>query len=107
MAKRVKSQAKQKEQATRFLAKVPEEKVFWAHDGNVFKDLKELAEGLTAMTDETFAYHSAAGKKDFCNWVRDVIQDEELANDLVAASDRAEAAVYVNARVTVLSSRLN
>ena len=52
MAKKVKPQGKQKEQpqlkeqADKVLAEVPEEYVFWCHDGRIFRDMKDLAEGL-------------------------------------------------------------
>jgi hypothetical protein len=106
MVRITKSQAKQKEQAKRFLAPVPDENIFWCHDGKAFKSLQDLANGLEAMSDETFAYHSNEVKKDFSNWVRDIIKDEELASDLASAGSRTEAAVYVSARVTFLSSKL-
>jgi hypothetical protein len=67
MAKRVKSQAKLKESAGKFLARVPAEYVFWCRDASIFGSLKELAEGLVAMSDKTFAYHSNSEKHDFSN----------------------------------------
>ena len=106
MAKKVKSQAKLKEQADKFLAKVPAEYVFWCRDGSIFGSMKKLAEGLVAMSDETFAYHSNSEKHDFSNWVRDVIKDEKLASELAMAINRLQAAQYVAARVTFLIGRV-
>jgi len=103
MAKKVKSQAKLREQADKFLAKVPAEYVFWCHDGSIFGSMKELAEGLVVMSDETFTYHSNSEKQDFSNWVRDVIKDEKLASELATATNRLQAAEYVAARVTFLT----
>jgi hypothetical protein len=94
MAKRAKARAKAKEpkeQATGLLARVPAEQAFMCHDGKVFADMKELAEGLVAMSDETYAYHANVEKNDFCNWLRDVIKDEQLASDLARATTRLEA----------------
>ena len=102
MAKKVKPQAKSKEQAEKFLAKVPEEYVFWCYDGRIFRDMKELAEGLVTMSDEVFAYHANPEKNDFSNWVRDVIKDEKLANDLALATSKVQAAGYVATRLTYL-----
>jgi uncharacterized protein YggL (DUF469 family) len=65
--------------------------------------LVELAAGLATMTDATFAHHSNREKQDFCNWVRDVIEDIELANDLAMAGSRDRAAVCVAERITYLS----
>jgi hypothetical protein len=100
MAKKVKPQAKAKKQPGKPLVKVPAEYVFWCHDGSVFSDLNELAEGLEAMSDEIFAYHSNFEKHDFSNWIRDVVRDEELADDLERAASRLQAAACVIARIT-------
>ena len=81
--------------------KAPAECVFWCHDGRIFTDLKELAEGLEAMSDETFAYHCNLERQDFSNWVRDIIEDEWLAEELARATNRLEAAIYVSARITL------
>ena len=104
MAKRVKSQAKLKEQADKFLANVPAGYVFWCRDGSTFGSMKEMAEGLVTMSDEAFAYHSNSEKHDFSNWVRDVIKDEKLASELALATNRLQAAECVSARVTFLTS---
>ena len=111
MAKKVKHQAKRneqaqlKEQADKALAKVPEGYVFWCHDGSIFVDINELAAGLVTMSDETFAYHSNLEKQDFSNWVRDVIGDKQLADDLAKATSRLQAAEYVAARVTLITGK--
>jgi hypothetical protein len=102
VAKDSKSQEISKEQAQKFLSKVPEENVFWCYDGRIFKDMKELAEGLVKMPDEVFAYHANSEKNDFSNWVRDVIKDEKLADDLAQATNKAQAAGCVATRLTYL-----
>ena len=105
MVKKAKPQAKAKKQPDKLLVKVPAEYVFWCHDGSIFADINELAEGLVAMSDETFAYHSNLEKQDFSNWIRDVVRDEQLANDLTRATSRLQAAEYVAARITLLTSK--
>jgi hypothetical protein len=105
MAKKVKIKAKEKRQPEKVLAKVAAEYVFYCHDGSVFAALRELAEGLEAMSDETFAYHSNPEKQDFSNWVRDVIGDQELASDLAKATSRLQAAEYLVARIAFLTGK--
>jgi hypothetical protein len=109
MPKKVKSQVKPKKQTVsrererKLLEKVPEERIFWCYGGATFRDMKELADGLVAMSDDIFAYHVNSEKNDFCNWVRDVIEDQELAAQLLAATARLQAASCVSARVTLLT----
>jgi len=79
---------------------VPAALAFWSHDGQIFADLRQLAEGLAAMSDETFAYHSNQDKQDFAVWVREVIEDAWLADELAKATSRSQAAVCVADRLT-------
>lgn len=85
------------------LARVPEQYVFYCCDGSIFRDMAELAAGLAAMTDEAFAYHSNDEKRDFSNWVREIIEDIELANDLAMTRSRLQAADCVADRIILLS----
>ena len=95
-----------KKEATKFLAEVPPEYVFWCHDGRTLRDMKELGKALSTMTEETFAYHVNMEKNDFSNWVRDVIGDEKLASNLQRARNRVQAANQVTSRISVLAKRL-
>lgn len=95
-----------KSQAEKFLAKVPEENVFWCNDGRLLRDIKDLKEALATMSDQTFAYHSNNIKKDFSNWVRDIVGDYNLARDLEMVSNREEAARIAEARYLFLASKL-
>jgi Family of unknown function (DUF5752) len=106
VARKQKQEAKLKSDAHKFLTIVSEEYVFRCHDGRVLKNMKELREALAVMTDETFAYHSSSEKKDFSNWVRDIIGDEELAKELENALDRNQAARIVTSRIDILTRAL-
>lgn len=64
--------------------------------------MQELADDLATMTDESFAYHVNAEKNDFVNWVRDIIGDKKLLEDLVGAKDRLTAAGRLSDRVALL-----
>jgi hypothetical protein len=105
MAKKVKIKAKEKRQLEKLLVKVAAEYVFYCHDGSIFADFRELAEGLEAISDETFAYHVNSERNDFSKWVKDVIKDEKLASDLATATNRTQAAGYVTARLATLTSQ--
>ena len=81
------------------LKDVPGDKVFWVHDGSVLKNLNELAEALRKMKNEIFKYHVNSEKNDFYNWVRDVINDHELAGQIKEIKNRLKAASIVANRI--------
>ena len=89
-----------------WLGDVPRDNVFWCYGGRVVKNLEELSAALREMSEETFRYHVSGGKNDFSNWVRDVIGDRTLANQLKKAATRGAAARRVEARVGWLRARL-
>jgi hypothetical protein len=99
----VKKQVKARKAPDKRLEKVQAEYIFWCHDGSVYSDLFELAKGLAAMSDETFTYHSNEEKHDFSNWIRDVIGDEDLADELLHAEGKLQATDCVVARIDVLA----
>lgn len=90
----------------RLLADVPDAYVFRCHDGGIFRNMRDLRDGLVAITDETFMFHANVGRNDFGNWVGDIINDRKLTRDLSKASSRIEAAKTVASRVSVLSGKL-
>ncbi len=94
------------EEAQHYLSSVPEEYLFWCHDGQVLRNLMELKNAFEMMTDDTFSYHSNAEKSDFSTWVKDIIGDEKLARDLRKAADRTQAAKATSARSSFLESRI-
>ena len=95
-----------KQDAQRFLGNVAEEHVFRCCDGCSIRNLKELQVTLADMADDVFAYHSNPDKSDFSNWVRDIIGDEKLADDLSKAKNRSQALAAVARRVAFLEGRI-
>jgi hypothetical protein len=91
-----------KSQAQKLLAPVPDACVFWCNDGQLLRDMKELAQALANMSDLTFSYHCNETKKDFSKWVREVIGDEPLAQSLEIAASREQAAAVVEQRCSLL-----
>ena len=85
--------------AKKAIANVSEDKVFWNHDGQVFKNIYELERGFNSMSDEAYRYHVNAEKNDFSVWVREVIRDNPLAKSLDKASNRLDAAMKVEERI--------
>jgi hypothetical protein len=95
-----------KEVAELWLRDVPPDKVFWFHDDRMVKNLGELATTFREMPEETFHYHVMEDKNDFSNWVRDVIGDVTLANQLQKATTQATAAHRVETRLNWLRAGL-
>jgi hypothetical protein len=106
MTKKFRPNTMPKVSGAKFLARVPAEYVFLCHDGQVFGDMRELAEGLVNMSDETYTYHVNPEKNDFNKWVRDVIKDRELADDLAKATIRQQAIGYMTSRISSIISRV-
>ncbi len=94
-----------KSAAKAILGNVTEEKRFWCNDGRYLNNLGELKTALEGMTDDTFVYHSNETKSDFSKWVKEVIGDDKLANDLAKSATRLWAAKIVADRIKFLKSR--
>lgn len=94
-----------KPDAKKLLSDVAADKLFWSNDGQVFKNLKELERGLANMSDAAFSYHANDQKNDFARWVKDVIGDDKLAQDLMRAKARPQANKLVADRVAFLQRR--
>jgi len=88
-----------------YLADVPQEHVFWCCDGHILKNLRELRDAFAVMNDHTFTYHVNDAKNDFHNWVKDIIRDDTLAQDLLKAGNPMIAVRVVTDRIAFLSAR--
>ena len=92
--------------ARKMLGDVPEDRQFYCSDGRVLKNLSELSIALAEMGEETFSYHSNDTKTDFSNWVKDVIGDEKLSQDLQKSGSRVRAAKAVFDRIAWLRTKI-
>jgi hypothetical protein len=95
-----------KEEAKRRLGDVPDDKRFWCHDGKNIKNIRELRKALIDMSDETFHYHSGEGRNDFSKWIREVLGDDKLAEDLSKTRSRIQASQAVAQRISFLESKI-
>ena len=71
-------------------------------DGRKIRSLSELSKSLENMDDNVFRHHVNDGRNDFSTWIRDVIKDEELANDMLATKDRNGSQLLVLKRILEL-----
>jgi hypothetical protein len=95
-----------KEEAKRRLGDVPDDKHFGCHDGKNIKNIRELRKALIDMSDETFHYHSGEGRNDFSKWIREVVGDDKLAEDLSKTKSRMQAIRAVAQRISFLESKI-
>ena len=95
-----------KSDAERLLGNVADEYVFHCCDGSVFRNMRELCDGLTAMSGESFTFHADENKNDFSQWVQDIIRDEKLSRDLRKSVGQMQAARGVKTRINFLSDKL-
>ena len=72
----------------RILEEVHPENQFWLADGKAIKNLHELRNALQQMDDAVFGHHVNEERHDFHNWVKDVHQDEKLAEAMLQQKNR-------------------
>jgi len=69
-------------------------------------DHQELVDALEDMSSDLFEEHVNEMKNDFSNWVRDVLGDDKLANELTNCANRTEAVKTVRDRIAWLQKKL-
>lgn len=94
-----------KEEARQHICDVAPEKCFWTSDGQVFKNMEEFANGLNNMSNETFKYHANNDKNDFSVWVKEVLGDAKLANELLSSRNKDAAARKAMSRLESLKRK--
>ena len=94
-----------KDEAKRYLCDVAPEQCFWVNNGSVLKNLDELANTLPEMNHETFQHHVNNEKNDFSNWIRDVLGDQKLADDLLSSKSKASVLNKIKNRLHSLKKK--
>jgi len=82
---------------------VPDIKSFITLDGDKIKNLSELSEKLETMQDKVYKHHVNEEKNDFSKWVNDVMDDEELAQDLMGTEKQEAQVAVLKAMIKKLS----
>lgn len=72
-----------------------QEKAFFAIDGSVYKNVKDMSDSFDRMSDDTFYYHVGESRNDFAAWARDVLNSHSLADELSRSKCRLESQVAV------------
>ena len=87
------------EYARRILSDVDAHHHFHVHTGSGLKNIYELSEALEIMDENAFSHHVNREKNDFANWIRDVIGDLKLAEEIVNYYERKRILKAVKSRI--------
>ncbi len=71
-----------KKKETRRPTEAKPEQYFILVTGVPLKNLRELAHSLENMNDWVFNHHVNDSRNDFSNWVRDVLEEHELSEEI-------------------------
>ena len=88
-----------------YVINAPEDKRFFAINGEVYANLKQLHAGLLMMKDEHFRHHVSQEKNDVKAWIAGVFADHSLAKDISRVRSRSLTAYKVGQRVRQLRMR--
>jgi hypothetical protein len=72
------------------LGKAPEEHSFVLSDGRKLQTIVELIDELETMAEQEFKQHVNEFKNDFANWIRDIFDEQLLAEELMQTKDKIE-----------------
>lgn len=68
-------------------------------DGQVLKNLHDLVYSLEQVDDFVLEHHVNENRNDFHDWVKDVHQDDKLANELLSVASKQEISKVVVKRI--------
>lgn len=91
--------------ARKILANVNPKFYFWVCDGQIIKNLQELAKALNKMNSNVYRYHVNKDKNDFKAWIKDVLNDQSLAREVAKCKTPASLAKVVKTRLDYLKKR--
>jgi len=64
------------------------EKMFYVIDGQVASDVNDLLKAINTMQENAYIYHANKQKNDFSNWLRDVLNEKEIAEKIRTSSQK-------------------
>jgi hypothetical protein len=75
---------------------LPYERRFHFRDGTTIGDLEELRRKIETISYQEFYHHVNTSKNDFASWVRNVLHDERLADELQKVTSIVETVEIIN-----------
>ena len=75
---------------------IPFEQQFHFHDGSTIATLEQLKEKLEHISYQEFYRHVNAQKNDFASWIKHVLREEQLADELQRVTSIVETVEILN-----------
>ena len=81
---------------TKILQDAPETQYFVFCDGHPVRNVTQLAEKLEQIEEHVFNHHVTEDRNDFVNWINDVFEEVELAQEIAGLKnkDHVRLAIY-------------
>ncbi|NQV08446.1 hypothetical protein HQ529_01185 [Candidatus Woesearchaeota archaeon] len=87
------------------LADVRPEKHFVANDGTVIKNIYSLVDSLKKINNNTFEHHVNNDRNDFANWIRHVLKDKELADNIQRLKNKTKIIRKIERRIKYVEDK--
>ena len=71
------------------------ENYFYLRDGRVLKDMIDLTECLETINNDIFCHHVNDSKNDFSNWIRDIFEKKDLAEEIMQIREPRQIQVII------------
>src|SRR3989338_6664472 len=94
-----------KDEAKKYLGDCSPEQSFWVNNGPIVKNLDELSHALPELSNDIFSHHVNNDNNDFSNWIRDIIGDQKLANDIISSRNKESMLKKLNTRLNALKKK--
>ena len=95
-----------KEEAQRYLGDAAPEQCFWVNNGPIVRNLDELENSLSEISEDAYNHHVNPEKNDFSRWINDVICDKKLANDLLSSKSKDSTIKKIRNRINSLKKKV-
>ena len=94
-----------KDEAKKYLCDVAPEQCFWVNNGPILKNIEELADYLPEIPNEAFQHHVNSEKNDFSNWIKEIIGDGKLANEILSSKNKESIVKKIRNRLNSLKRK--
>ncbi|MEA2036518.1 MAG: DUF5752 family protein [Nanoarchaeota archaeon] len=94
------------EELSNILRDVRSENCFWINNGPIIHNLYELGNAVEHIDDRTFSYHVNSDKNDFSVWVKSMLKDDVLADDLLSTTDKKTTLSKIRKRISFIERKI-